>query len=194
MVIISTSLSIIEAQNLFNEILNDENYEQSNDSDICPISGEVLDKNAISLPCGHKFNYKALVIDQLKCRQYNRGDTSKCPYCRRHYSGKIPYRPDICGLRATGINNPVSESFIKHDCINTKAGESCKINATIPVGDKFACYRHYKSALKTLSKTQASDQTRKCQAILKSGKSKGNICGATIKDTGIEYCKRHYKP
>tara|TARA_B100001248_G_C27369314_1_gene450816 strand:- start:1029 stop:1706 length:678 start_codon:yes stop_codon:yes gene_type:complete len=39
-------------------------------------------------------------------------------------------------------------------------------------------------------------QERKCTAIFKSGKNKGNQCGKSIYDANSDYCKRHsnYKP
>jgi len=195
MFLTKANLSILEAQNLFNEILNDDSLEQSHENELCPISGQIIDNNAITLPCGHKFDYKSLLLDLSTNKKYEKySGSSKCPYCRCIYSGTIPYRPDLFIKKVTGINYPVSNCFSKHECFYTKDKEVCSINATIPVQDKFACWRHYKTALNQLSKSKISDQSRKCNAILKTGKSKGNICGATIKDDSLEYCKRHHKP
>jgi len=188
-------LSLQAAHSLFNEILNDSSPDLVDSEQVCLISGKTLGSSLVCLPCGHKFDYMSLLLDQISYKSKFPLMSNKCPYCRREYSGVIPYRPDISTKRVRNINTPVDICFEKNACCYGKSGETCSINATIPIGESYACWRHYKRALKTyLSNTEPQQEVVKCQALLKSGKSKGNICGATVKDPNSQFCKRHTKP
>lgn len=189
------SLSLHDAQHLFNEIINDSSTNIVGFDNTCLISGNSLGTNSVTLPCGHKFDYIALLTDLLTYKsKYSFGTLNKCPYCRQDFLGVIPYRPDISNKKVRNINTPVESCFEKNTCSCVKEGKHCVINATIPIGDKFACFKHYKSALKNYrSHDKPNNKTLRCQAILKSGKSKGNLCGAIIKDENNNFCKRHLK-
>lgn len=189
------SLSLKEAQKMFNELLNDKCTEDIDYDNVCLISGKALGTNTVSLPCGHKFDYLSLLSEQLAFQNKYIGMSRKCPYCRNTYVGNIPYRPDLSTKKKKNINFPVNSCFEKHACCYEESGQSCTINGTVPVGSCFACWRHYKRALKTQeSIAKQQQEVVKCKAVLKSGKSKGNICGSTVKDENSDYCRRHRKP
>jgi hypothetical protein len=192
------SLSIEDAQLLFNEIVNDSvtTSDVVDGEAVCLISHKPLGSNTVTLPCGHKFDYEALLLDHIAFKKANHSISNKrCPYCRQTYEETIPYRPDLLKTKARYINYPCDICFVQHECVHSEDGVSCSINATIPVGDKFACFRHYKSELKRMdSKRKPVLTVRKCEAILKSGKSKGESCGVIIKDSNSSFCKRHSKP
>jgi len=188
------ALSLVDAQSLFNEIINDSSDDGNDAETLCMISGKLLDVNAVTLPCGHKFDYLSLLADQVAFKANLPGSPNRCPYCRQVYNGCIPYRADLSSKKARNVNTPVDMCFEKHACYFEKSGQSCTINATVPIGSGFACWRHYKGALKAqASKAKQQLNSVKCKAILKSGKGKGNVCGATVKEENSEYCKRHTK-
>lgn len=163
---------------IFNEVLND--GDTSSGGDVCLISGLPLDNTLVTLPCGHKFKYLPLLEDILSFASTHCTNVVKCPYCRGEVRGTIPYRPDVIQKRRKYINMPVCDCFNKHAC----TFDDCTTNATIPIGDVYACYRHYRK----VAKTQAAGNATACSAILKTGKRKGEICGVRTK-TGL--CKRH---
>lgn len=173
---------------LFNNIVNTEypdDQTTDGDDDLCLISGQKLDGSRVTLPCNHSFNYVPLLEDIVSFMKDHGKSALKCPYCRRFVRGTIPYRPDVMKSNRPGVNTPVWSCFAKHDC----AVENCAINATIPVGGQYACHTHYKRVVKAnASKAVATYIDGGCTAVLKSGKRKGETCGAKTM-TGL--CKRH---
>lgn len=189
------TLTLKAAQDLFNEIVNDPGSESLELNNVCLISGKYLNTNTVTLPCGHKFDYLSLLSDQVTSKRNYYGKPNACPYCRQSYIGTMPYRADLSTVKVRNVNTPVDECYEKSHCYFEKSGQHCTVNATIPVGDKFACWRHYKRALKLYgSDAIPKQEVATCKALLKSGKSKGKICGAKIKDKNNEFCKRHNKP
>ncbi len=125
--------------------------------DTCLLTGHHLERNYITLSCGHKFNYKPLYLEvRVQKRVYNANETHRlyshqirCPYCRRVTDSLLPYVPVIDGVtRLKGVNHPQT-----------------------------LCMPH-----------------KKCQWTYKSGKSKGNTCGADGFDSEHgSLCERHWK-
>ena len=168
---------------LFNSIVGGNDDDGDN---VCMISGQQLDNTKTTLPCAHSFNYIPLLNDLISYSvTHGRRNHIQCPYCRTLTYATIPYRPDIVSTRKVSVNLPVASCFSKHDCMVTE----CTINATVPIGDSFACYKHFRKQLKLHNDVgTTSGSQSKCPAILKSGANKGKVCGAKTK-TG--FCKRH---
>lgn len=193
----ATATATATSTNSTTQIEGDTTYSNTNIVEKCLISGVALDNTVVKLPCNHSFNYLPLVNDLIQFKRLHGCHytyTLRCPYCRTNIRGTLPYRPDISNLSYQGINKPVNNCYEKHACINT----DCSKNATIPIPSKtnqFACYQHYKKHLKhtTTTSTMGTHQTNNteiCNAILKTGKRKGQICGAkTAHNTSN--CKRH---
>lgn len=170
-------------------------YSNTNIVEKCLISGLALDSTVVKLPCNHSFNYLPLVNDLIQFKRLHGSHylyTLRCPYCRTNIRGTLPYRPDISNLSYQGINKPINNCYEKHACINT----DCSKNATIPIPSQtnhFACYQHYKKHLKhaiTTSNTHQTNNNELCKVILKTGKRKGQACGAKTVHNASN-CKRH---
>lgn len=184
-------MNVSSAFDIFNSVLNYDN--NTNDTELCLISGLPLDGSRVTLPCNHTFNYLPLLNDLVSFSTTHYNQYNSCPYCRRIFYGLIPYRPDLSSIARRRINIPVSGCFIKQECMR----EGCVRNATIPIGNKYACNVHYKKELKTYQNVKASNTTSNvnthqsgCSAILKSGTRKGEQCNAK---TSTGFCKRHTK-
>lgn len=118
---------------LFNRLLNMDINEDSLDNDICLISYEKLEKNYITLDCGHKFNYinlyKELVNQKTKKildNKYLKINEIKCPYCRKITPKLIPYYKYYDLKCIKGVNCP-PQFYIdtpKCECI-LKNGNKC---------------------------------------------------------------------
>ena len=199
---VSFSPTSVDAFSLFTSIINDndETNEKETNNDICLISNVSLDNTKTTLPCGHSFNYIHLLNCLINYKStHGRYTQSICPYCREVIKGCIPYRPDVSNVKYKSINTPISKCYLINEC--SKPG--CDKNATIPHQNGFACTLHYrkykKQDEKQTNKTQNQTipentimlNTNTCQTILKSGKRKGQHCGAKIKQPSSSFCKRH---
>lgn len=173
-------VSLQEANNLFNQVISSKD---KNNNNICSISHLPLDKDFITLPCNHQFNYMALIKD-LQVR-FSREKRLTCPYCRKIISSYLPIRLDLYPRTITNIHGPNGISYEKHTCLIPE----CSYNATIPFDSKYCCHKHYKSVLKT----HTLEMTPRCSAIFKSGKRKGETCNAIIKNENSIFCCRHIK-
>jgi hypothetical protein len=179
------------AFDLFNSVLNDAS---DSSAETCLISGLPIDGSRVTFPCSHSFNYVPLLNDLISYRKLHGHSSLRCPYCRTTTSGVIPYRPDVAKTSRRGVNLPVSDCFMKHEC----SVDGCSNNATVPVPDGFACSTHYKRLLKPALKPRRRAPkvpdnvvVTACSAILKSGSRKGTECGAK---TSTGFCKRHSQP
>lgn len=182
------------SSNSTSQIEGDTTYSNTNKVEKCLISGLNLDNTVVKLPCNHSFNYLPLVNDLIQFKRLHGCHytyTLRCPYCRTNIRGTLPYRPDISKLSYQGINKPVNNCYEKHTCINT----DCPKNATVPIpsqSNQFACYQHYKkhTTTSTTRDTHQTNNTKICNTILKTGKRKGQICGAKTAKNASN-CKRH---
>ena len=146
---------------LLNDI-KDDNSIQGQDSPIinrCMITHCQLEDNAISLICGHKFNYIPL-YNEIKYQKTNKYSLSydytklginqiKCPYCRTITNNILPYfsrysnESDNVEL-IRGVTTPSKYSLKINACnhyIKTKGGQ-CNNSACITVNG-ILCNRHY---------------------------------------------------
>jgi len=153
---------VIEGNLDFFAALKTENHKQTNDT--CLISGEVLVRNAITLPCDHTFNYLPLhqeVHSQKKI--YNSYDTNpvgafqiKCPYCRRKTNRLLPYIPaEGITERIKGVTGPEAHCMSHKSCSwvfkrGKKSGQCCEKNA-FESDHGTLCESHWKRTVKTSS-------------------------------------------
>ena len=91
----------------------------------CLLTGHPLERNFITLACGHKFNYKPLYLEaRIQKRTYNANETHRlyahqirCPYCRRVTDNLLPYVPIIEGVtRLKGVNHPQALCMSHRKC------------------------------------------------------------------------------
>ena len=82
---------------LFMQFLN-ENESNDNNKERCLISNELLENNAITLVCNHKFNFLELYNEVVEQKTKKLLDNSKlklneikCPYCRTVNNKIMPY-------------------------------------------------------------------------------------------------------
>lgn len=149
----------------------------------CLISNCPLDVHAITLQCGHHFNYKPLFKEIVKQKTFNRLETQKlkkfqikCPYCRTIHNHILPYYAiDTTITRIWGVNWPSKYALRPHRCkALLKSGKRKGDVCNAPSFEKF-CNKH---------KTKLTDPITRCCAILKSGKNAGKQCHYKMKKGG----------
>ena len=156
----------------------DENTVNDN---VCLITKEKI-KNEIKLPCGHIFEYDALLNNFLNTIGPKIFYMHKCPYCRTEHNGFIPYyktdkNHDINQFKRT--NN----TYFK--CSHVFKGGKNKGNNCTSCAHKFEngiyCIKHYSYYNKLQNKPR-------CSKILKNG----NRCKCNVFDKETKLCKRHF--
>jgi hypothetical protein len=120
------------------------NNNSNSENNICLLSHLPLDKNHITLPCNHSFNYIDLYNEIiLKKKKYNSYDYEnlleyqiKCPYCRVIHNNLLPYIPLKNVEKVNGVNFPPKyvfnkyKSFCSYEFKSGKMkGEKCKNQA-----------------------------------------------------------------
>ena len=150
---------VIEGDFDFFAAIND--AEKEDDASRCLISGDPITRNAITLPCGHVFNYIPLYKEvRASKRQYNNYDSDpvgrfqmKCPYCRQITNNVLPYIPSE-GLesRLQGVTGPETMCMKHGSCTWTfkrgkSAGTACGKNA-FDSEHGHLCDGHWKRAVK----------------------------------------------
>ena len=77
---------------------------------VCLITAMPLEKNYITLNCGHDFNYKSILgeitkqkksISMLETQKLDKYQL-KCPYCRRIQNGILPFNKSFTKIK--GVN------------------------------------------------------------------------------------------
>lgn len=93
---------IEENFDFWNELNNIHSQPVIDCDNICLITKEPLTQNHLTLPCGHKFNYKPLCKEMVSVKypqskySHNLKLTKKqtcCPYCRKVFNTLLPYIP-----------------------------------------------------------------------------------------------------
>ena len=212
--------STIEFNNKLMKALCESDTEDESNEDFCLISGEKLEKNPIQLECNHTFNYDAILNEVKNQKKFSSLETHrlkiyqiKCPYCRHIQTGILPWREGY--PKVNNINWPRTRSFKAFHCSTIlksgkRKGQKCGKKSI-----EKCCPRHIKCKKKAAETAATSGNivisseniTKGCQAILKSGKRKGQKCGArakfyslfeiaihTIPPIKIGFCGRHYSP
>lgn len=176
--------TFVTANNVFYEefMLGLDKEEPDNETKRCLITNEPLEKYAITLNCGHSFNYgplfKATDCYLLsRCHNDEKNTPTMCPYCRVITEGLLPYVPYYDAYQKIGINLPKTNSFGKNKCnaIIKSTKKPCERKCYY---DK--CHVHLKDDCKDNCKTL-------CSAIT----TKGVQCKHVAAMHTI-YCKRHY--
>ena len=160
-------------------------------SDICNKSCSICiekynpEDTVIKLSCNHSFNYEAILYDTIYQKKYNKLETNrikkyqiKCPYCRNIQNGLLFWKKPYDKIN--NINWPPSKWYKSNICkFIPKKGKNKNIRCA------YKCINNY---CKKHSYT-------KCQATIRSGNRKGEICNAKASQihNSIHYCKRHFK-
>ena len=146
-------------------------------SNICLITNDPLEKYSIRLKCGHSFNYSPLLnaIQQYKRDQYKHGGIvgldTHCPYCREKTVGLLPYAPGFEKIHP--VNIPHNASFGSNVCKHmTTAKKECGRKCYFE-----KCYLHID----------------KCNIIMCKGITKAGTPCKNKASTAENYCKLHQK-
>ena len=163
--------------------------DDDDDTELCPIDGQPLASDSISLACGHKFNYSALIEEVKRQKRHSTLETQsqgrfevKCPYCRTIQKGVIPHRPSY--PKISGVNWPPSRTYKGNRCGSLLSSGKRKGQVCGRACHEQRCTIHLKAMLK---KTQFGT----CVAVLKSGKRKGELCGCCCRGKHPTLCRRH---
>lgn len=98
----------LSAFDFYNELnkSDDDDCDRNDNENVprCLISDEPLTERAVTMPCGHAFNYLPLLKDAFTHKHYyNRGESRngrlnmnelRCPYCRAKHAMFLPYYSD----------------------------------------------------------------------------------------------------
>jgi len=142
--------------------------------EVCELTGERLTRNYITMPCGHKFNYKDICIEiaSLKNPKNYKSMTRLlthnqmcCPYCRQIFNKLLPDIP--CENVGNMPKYVVSNNCIDHHvCKYTyKSGKNKGCTCDDPRGfeteeGEFLCKKHWRAR-----KTQKMRASRKAKPI-----------------------------
>ena len=186
--------------NELNSILKDEETDSDKETnqEICLTEFGPLDDNAITLACGHTFNYEPLFRDVKQQKQHQekqqkgyvnvyhkrqllKDNQIKCPFCRSIHNGLLP---KIDGYEAIyGVNSPsryCMKVIKKNKCKHVfKSGIRKGCLCEKPTNGDF-CNQHLKK------------EVFFCCGIVKTGKNAGHYCTNHVAAIG-DYCKIHQK-
>ena len=196
---------IIEDNFNFFEELNKEVTVNDNLENVCLISNDSLDKNAITLECKHRFNFLPLYNEIVQQKSYNNLETTrlksnqiKCPYCRSISNKLLPHVKINENTKFIfGVNSPSNLCMTSNKCSYVfKSGKNkgnCCNKSSLYFGDNYYCNQHKKYAkFENIENENDNSSINICKAILKTGKNKGLQCRCkTIENS--EFCKRHSK-
>jgi hypothetical protein len=126
---------------IFMKLLMDSEDENQNNNtkERCLISNEILDNNAITLICNHKFNFLELYNEVVEQKTKKLLDNSKlrlneikCPYCRTINNKIMPYFKYYENKILKGVNHPPDLSIQLYECTYIdKSLNKCGKNACI---------------------------------------------------------------
>lgn len=166
----------------------------------CLLSSTPLDYTAVSLPCGHRFNYVPLYKEVVQQKKWASSletvklgySQFKCPYCRTVHSRLLPFveLEGVCCIR--GINTISDNALNLYPCdwtikVGKRKGELCGRRCRALSEQGRSCTIH------AGRKRKPQCAVRVCTATLKSGSRKGQECGARIhsQEAQVSRCKRH---
>jgi len=176
----------------------------------CLITNEPLKTHAVTLECKHSFNYMPLFNDILNHKKkFNSMERKmysckqiRCPYCRQIHENVLPFIEELGLEKIHGVNyvdiQNENKSFMNKTCCYSDSSVLCHLpgDKLSVVDGKYYCLKHnyiiFKKYLKMLNKKQKVENIVPCNAILKTGKNKGNSCGCKIFKENK--CKRHFTP
>lgn len=182
----------------------------SNSNSICYITHEPLkdysDNDIYTLSCGHTF-LKSALFNEVRQQKESDSNTYKiqyfrtlgsrrfiCPYCRELHKYVLPAwigYPMIPHVNAK--TKPLKKFYCMHEFKNGKhAGEYCG-----KVTTNHYCCSHKSKNKQTDENESIDEESLKCQAIIKSGSRKGQMCGnkkkqtLCIKGLTVHLCGKH---
>ena len=148
--------------NLWKLISIDDTDDTDDADNFCLITNNNLEKNFVTLPCGHKFNYKSLLNEFISLKEPNRYKRHKlkhgmsiCPYCRQTHNGLLIHIPQEAGDKQIyGITtNSYKNAFPHRECEYTyKTGKNkgllCQSKHAFITNDTTFCKKHRQIYLK----------------------------------------------
>lgn len=184
----------------------DSDNDNDNDDNICLLTKLPLDKNKITLTCGHSFNFEPLFKEVCvqKCRTFTSHleinkleyNEIKCPYCRQKQNKLLPYvKLNNKMTYITGVNSPINLCMEFYNCgYIFKSGKNIGDVCCKPAYHAISgCYCNYHHTIISKKQNIPNKQCNICCVILQSGKRKGMACGVKIYNIDVIYCKRHSK-
>lgn len=181
--ITSNNIKFYEEINNFND--------DSNEEELCLLTGEYLSDNYIILNCKHKFNYIPLYNELCKQKsRYNTLETTrlsineiKCPYCREITNKILPFIIDDNIELKNGINYPSKYCMQINNCnwiYKNGKNKNNKCNCSSFIFNKNNyCLKHHKITSKTntissenIDKYRKQYTVNKLKEILKENKLK----------------------
>jgi hypothetical protein len=187
------------------QILDDDN--DSDQENLCLITGEQLLKDSIKLECSHSFNYiplfnevkkqKGNFIPNSKPSNYYESDRLnkyqfKCPYCRKKYNGLLPPNSDGNGPVLLYVNYPLSKCIFLDKCkyifaSGLKKNVSCNRGCS---GEYCKSHAKIMERRQNKKKNKTSIKKTPCNHVLKRGPRKGQCCGKNSRPPAL-FCKAH---
>jgi hypothetical protein len=163
------------------------NIHNSQKSNVCLISGEVLDNTKVTLICNHSFNYTH-IFKEIFMQKYKPSITEiqklkrhqiKCPYCRNIQDYLIP---PLEGFKNTlYINYPLNMVMTNNTCsYKFNRGKRKNLECAKPCINEY-CIQHTKIMRARNTKMENTTPVILCDSIIKSGKRKGETCGNKAK-------------
>lgn len=130
---------------------NNDSINERKNKERCLISNELLNNNAITLICNHKFNFLELYNEVTEQKTKKLLDNSKlrlneikCPYCRTVNNKIMPYFKYYEHKLVKGVNSPPDLSIQLYECSYIdKSLNKCGKNACITKYGIF-CNNHFK--------------------------------------------------
>uniref|UniRef100_A0A6C0KZC6 RING-type domain-containing protein n=1 Tax=viral metagenome TaxID=1070528 RepID=A0A6C0KZC6_9ZZZZ len=176
--------------------LFDDDDEGSSPRKECLITRQEI-KNEIIMKCNHSFEHDALLKHLVGCQR--RYDYHKCPYCRKVYSGFIPYYQNVNNEQyGEELLNSINKTLFKKNdyltCSYCFSSGKNKGKCCGKIGHKFKegnyCFTHYKQiSRKKKQSIIPKPQKQSCCKIL----ANGNQCKLKCFNTHTGLCKLHDK-
>lgn len=174
---------------------NEYNIHNSQENNVCLISGEVLDNTKVTLMCNHSFNYSH-IFKEIFMQKYEPSRTEiqklqrhqlKCPYCRNIQDYLIP--PLEGFKKILYINKPLNMVMTNNTCsYKFKVGKRKNLECKKPCLKDY-CIQHTKIMRARNKKLENTTPVILCDSIINSGNRKGESCGNKAKYNNK--CGRH---
>jgi len=171
--------------------LVDDDEEEAHD--VCLISHESLNENAIRLPCSHSFNYESIFMEicnqKMKSSKYNRRRLliyqMQCPYCRTVHNKILPHYDSV--EKVYGVNYPERYTLKNDNCSYLFKSGKKKNKQCLRACNGEYCKIHFNYVKRLVKKQEVNDIY--CHEIIKSGINKGKQCSCKAVENHM--CKRH---
>jgi len=197
----------------FKELTSDDTHK---DVPRCLITGNELVDDHVCLPCNHTFNYDAILKDTYTHKRTTNAweditipiKSLRCPYCRVvHLDYLLPTHPDKPKLFGVNYYSPDLDFKYEYISIPKCSYEPCTYTIGNIRNGEYVCRTHIRRQItKELNNLDSIYDQYKikcvksiinaklgyCDAILKSGKRKGESCGRVCVSNG-KMCTIHNK-